>query len=73
MATRSHTSFNKRQKELARQEKQRDKAAKRVQRKLDKNSPGYVPEADSDEDDAALLGMTGDADRPGDADSESTF
>ena len=34
MATRSRTSFQKRQKELARMEKQRDKAAKRAQRKL---------------------------------------
>ena len=34
MATRSRTSFQKRQKEIARMEKQRDKAAKRVQRKL---------------------------------------
>jgi len=34
MATRSRTSFQKRQKEIARMEKQRDKAARRVQRKL---------------------------------------
>jgi hypothetical protein len=34
MATRSRTSFQKRQKEIARMEKQRDKAAKRAQRKL---------------------------------------
>ena len=34
MATRSRTSFQKRQKEIARAEKQRDKAAKRAQRKL---------------------------------------
>ena len=33
MATRSRTSFQKRQKEIARAEKQRDKAAKRVLRK----------------------------------------
>jgi hypothetical protein len=39
MAMRSRTTFKKRQKELARQEKQRDKAARRVQRKLEKNSP----------------------------------
>ena len=32
--TRSRTTFKKRQKELARVEKQRDKAAQRVQRKL---------------------------------------
>ena len=34
MATRSRTSFQKRQKEIARIKKQRDKAAKRAQRKL---------------------------------------
>jgi hypothetical protein len=36
MATRSRTTFQKRQKELARMEKQRDKAARRQQRKLEK-------------------------------------
>jgi hypothetical protein len=36
---RSRTTFKKRQKELARQEKQRDKAARRLQRKLQKHSP----------------------------------
>jgi hypothetical protein len=40
MATRSRTSFNKRQKELARLEKQRDKAAKRAQRKIEKQNAG---------------------------------
>ena len=34
MPTRSRTTFKKRQKELARMEKQRDKAARRMQRKL---------------------------------------
>ena len=34
MATRSRTSFQKRQKEIARMEKQRDKAARRAMRKL---------------------------------------
>ena len=45
MATRSRTTFKKRQKELARMEKQRDKAAKRVQRKLAKSDhePGQGP------------------------------
>lgn len=38
MATRSRTTFQKRQKELARAEKQRDKAARRLQRKLEKHS-----------------------------------
>jgi hypothetical protein len=36
MATKSRTSFQKRQKEIARMEKQRDKAMKRMQRKLEK-------------------------------------
>ncbi len=56
MPTRSHTTFKKRQKELARQEKQRDKAAKRIQRKIEKTLPGYgeeVPEEGS-EDSLAL-------------------
>src|SRR5437016_5301504 len=34
MATRSRTTFQKRQKEIARAEKQRDKVARRLQRKL---------------------------------------
>ena len=37
MATRSRTTFKKRQKELARLEKQRDKQARRMQRKLEKS------------------------------------
>ena len=48
---RSRTTFKKRQKELARQEKQRDKVARRLQRKMAKENPeggGDVPE-DSDE------------------------
>jgi predicted Zn-dependent protease len=40
MATRSRTSFQKRQKEIARAEKQRDKAAKRAQRKLNPSAEG---------------------------------
>jgi hypothetical protein len=44
MATRSRTSFQKRQKEIARMEKQRDKAAKRAQRKL------APPESNDSED-----------------------
>ena len=38
MGMRSGTTFKKRQKELARMEKQRDKAARRVQRKAEKLS-----------------------------------
>jgi hypothetical protein len=39
MATRSRTSMQKRQKELARMEKRRDKEAKRAQRKLASKEP----------------------------------
>jgi hypothetical protein len=41
MGTQSRTSFKKRQKELARQEKQRDKTARRLERK---NLPKMSPE-----------------------------
>ncbi len=34
MGTRSHTTFQKRQKEMLRLERQREKAAKRMQRRL---------------------------------------
>ena len=44
MASRSRTTFKKRQKELARQEKQRDKAAKRMQRKAEKLAGHGEPE-----------------------------
>jgi len=54
MAGRSSTSFQKRQKELARQEKQRDKSAKRVQRKEVKGNGGEGPEIMSAEE-AELL------------------
>jgi hypothetical protein len=59
MATRTRTSFQKRQKELARVEKQRDKAAKRLQRKLE----GPKPE----EPDDLLMegGVAVDSDHPG--------
>ncbi|MGA3240914.1 MAG: hypothetical protein ABSG03_31985 [Bryobacteraceae bacterium] len=59
MATRTRTSFQKRQKELARVEKQRDKAAKRLQRKLE----GPKPE----EPDDLLMegGVAADGDHPG--------
>jgi hypothetical protein len=45
MATKSHTSFQKRQKEIARMEKQRDKAARRMQRKLARKQ-GVEPEGE---------------------------
>ncbi|MBI5086070.1 MAG: hypothetical protein HZB13_15905 [Acidobacteria bacterium] len=47
MATRSHTSFKKRQKEMARLEKRQDKATKKLQRKQDKEA-GITPPDDDD-------------------------
>jgi hypothetical protein len=52
MATRSRTTFKKRQKEMARMEKQRDKAAKRAEKK-DGDGP-REPEIMSLEEAAAL-------------------
>jgi len=49
MPTRSRTTFKKRQKELARMEKQRDKAARRMQRKLDDKQPSEPDPAATDE------------------------
>lgn len=46
MATRSRTSFQKRQKEIARAEKQRDKLAKRAARKQAQAEGGPVGEDD---------------------------
>jgi hypothetical protein len=51
MAKRSHTTFQKRQKEMARAEKQREKAAKRVQRK----AGGRIPEPEITLEEAAIL------------------
>jgi hypothetical protein len=62
MSARSHTSFQKRQKEIARMEKQRDKAAKRAQRKL------AAAESPVEEDDAALASVPPQPDPPVPAD-----
>ena len=48
MGMRSGTSFQKRQKEIARMEKQRDKAARRMQRKADKAAGIVRPDSDDD-------------------------
>lgn len=40
MAARSHTTFKKRQKEMARAEKQREKVAKRLERKEGNTAAG---------------------------------
>jgi len=46
MATRGTTTFQKRQKEMARKDKQKRKAERRVQRKLDKSDSGNEPSGD---------------------------
>jgi hypothetical protein len=51
MATRSRTTFKKRQKEMARAEKQREKAAKRQQRKEGE----HVPEPEVTLEEAEIL------------------
>ncbi len=61
MATRSRTSFQKRQKELARAEKQRDKMAKRAARKL-AGAQGNPPEDDLE---GALTAEAGEAGETG--------
>ncbi len=48
MSNRSRQTFLKRQKELARQERQRNKSEKRVQRKQDREKPQMVAGEDPD-------------------------
>jgi len=66
MATRSRTSFQKRQKEIARMEKQRDKAAKRMQRKLEKKSPDADGMIEGEEGTEGIEGEEGSAPDSGD-------
>ena len=56
MASRSNTTFQKRLKELARQEKQREKAEKRAQRKVEKEAKA---ETKTEDDDIAWLDEEG--------------
>jgi hypothetical protein len=71
MASRSHTTFKKRQKEQARLEKQRDKVAKRVQRKLESRPLGeegdLVFEVDENAEENSVPEGTEDAVLEGDA------
>ena len=48
MGSRSHTTFAKRQKELARAERRRYKAAKKMQRKAEKRALGDNPDVNQD-------------------------
>ena len=61
MATRSRDSFQKRQKELQRMEKQRDKAARRLARKNAPKETGDV-ELESEVNEGAELPDSADAD-----------
>jgi hypothetical protein len=56
---RTRTTFQKRQKEIARMEKQRDKAARRMQRKLEAAKSGS---ADVDATDAVTVSSPPDPD-----------
>lgn len=47
MPGRGRSTFNKRQKEMARQEKRREKAARKQQRKLEKQAGFLGPQEDS--------------------------
>jgi hypothetical protein len=69
MATRSRTSFQKRQKELLRMEKQREKAARRLQRKTEVKDPGNPDAWQADEfgifpDGTLADGISPDTDSP---------
>lgn len=54
MATKSRSTFKKRQKELARQQKQQDKLGRRVQRKKEREDR---PVEDSGGDDPDIAGI----------------
>jgi hypothetical protein len=56
MAGRSRSSFNKRQKERSRQDKQREKLEKRQQRKLEKQSGTPDDNSDFGHNDYSLAG-----------------
>lgn len=55
MANKGRTSFAKRQKEIARQERAREKAAKRVERKEAKDKEGPKPGGEVDPDIAGIV------------------
>ncbi|MGH9748496.1 MAG: hypothetical protein ACRD6R_01040 [Candidatus Polarisedimenticolia bacterium] len=52
MANRSRSTFKKRQKELARQQRQQDKLARRIQRKKEREDGG-LPDAPGEDPDIA--------------------
>ena len=55
MAQRSRSTFEKRQKELARQQRQQDKFARRIERNKQKQEGGPTTEAGEDPDIAGIV------------------
>lgn len=55
MASNSHATFQKRQKERARQQKQQDKAARRLENKQNKNQAGPRDPGTEDPDIAGIV------------------
>ena len=64
MATRGKAPFRKRQKEIARKDKQQRKAERRAQRKLDHTDSGHGPSEDVDSSSEAESKPSSEADRP---------
>ena len=55
MATKSRSTFKKRQKELARQQRQQDKLARRVERKKERDDRPDENSGDEDPDIAGIM------------------
>jgi len=54
LARRSRSTFKKRQKEMARQQRQQDKLARRLQRKKERQETGVLTTGDEDPDIAGI-------------------
>jgi hypothetical protein len=54
VARRSGSTFKKRQKEMARQQRQQDKLARRLQKKKERQETGIPPAPDEDPDIAGI-------------------
>jgi hypothetical protein len=55
LARRSRSTFKKRQKEIARQQRRQDKMARRLQRKKERQESGTLPTGAEDPDIADIL------------------
>ena len=74
MPGRGRSTFNKRQKEISRQEKRREKAARKQQRKLEKQagSPGQLDDSTTPDSPGPDLSPSQDAFPPDPESSQST-